>query len=680
MYLSSALQRESKVRSESMTSAVDSLAKLSTIECIDDSLLENGLLSNSSTLDDLPWPTIPDSEPRRACSPGGSPSAREPLQPLSPGGSPTARRMPNPGRRLVTTLEQDALKEQQASPQSGSSSDPLAPRVPSEPLQEKTLFGRPVSLRAQVLKSAPAQKCLKARLADLNPSDFQPDAVAICMTMSMEVPSAFSEVSYNIKFHRGLALLQAKDVQLVRDSSLLLMFCDILDDQQLKLARHMCSYVASLGAEAPRVVLVPHCSDPAQEERPEDETVAAMSNAMDSLPMVATVLGQPAGFKLLGEVQSQLMIKSKRSRQVDAHMNKHRSRVDYSDKLRHNIEVMVWEYFSFRLGLPIPPQDCSIACEPGALIGNFKVGAELGSGSCGKVFRLDAHGGSPRRMSRTSCQVVKMIPKQDNESFRGLSDLCNEVNIMQMLDHPNIIKLHEVYNTETHILLRMEDGGTQNLYQYLRRLECKRMPLSPLKAERIVLQSISAICHMHVGPGIAHRDIKPENIVAREKGQGVIEIKICDFDLSRICGDSHCLCQSVCGTFPFMAPEIGEGPYLPFPTDIWSMAIVFLEVVCCCKVLTKAVSFHNSTHNGDRAPADRPDIDIAMIRNFFEDSANLGMMVDRYLKPEFRGLMNHSMPTLLEDMLCVEVAQRVTALDLRDVGSWPEGSLFSNSE
>ena len=152
-------------------------------------------------------------------------------------------------------------------------------------------------------------------------------------------------------------------------------------------------------------------------------------------------------------------------------------------------------------------------------------------------LQLEAALLSRRTRPDTTSQVLKMIPKKQKASFKDLDNLCNEVRVMQALNHPNIIKLHEVYHSETHVMLRMQDGGSQNLYTYLRRLECKRLPLNPLKAESIIIQCAAALFHMHMVPGIAHRDIKPENICTHETAQG-IEIKLCDFGLSRTFGGS----------------------------------------------------------------------------------------------------------------------------------------------
>merc|ERR1719199_278549 len=117
-------------------------------------------------------------------------------------------------------------------------------------------------------------------------------------------------------------------------------------------------------------------------------------------------------------------------------------------------------------------------------------------------------------------------------------ELRNEIRVMKLLcsancRHSNIIRLHEVYHSETHIMFRMSDGGSQDLYKCLRAHEVHRFPLGPHKANAVILQCASALCHLHVVANVAHRDIKPENIIIRETEMN-IDASIADFDLARI--------------------------------------------------------------------------------------------------------------------------------------------------
>ena len=103
-----------------------------------------------------------------------------------------------------------------------------------------------------------------------------------------------------------------------------------------------------------------------------------------------------------------------------------------------------------------------------------------------------------------------------------------------------------------------------------------------------------------MSPEVAHRDIKPENIMIRDTGDDII-VKLCDFDLSRRM-QTPGLSTFVGGTFPFMAPEMySRSPYDPLPTDIWSMGIVFLEVLCFSGILAKVFSFPRVPQNSPKS-------------------------------------------------------------------------------
>lgn len=310
----------------------------------------------------------------------------------------------------------------------------------------------------------------------------------------------------------------------------------------------------------------------------------------------------------------------------------------------------------------IPQIDFELGnCNHGDALGNFRFGAQLGHGNSGSVYRLEYPVSDDTSQCRLSTQqVVKMIPKEPVTSMRGLQAISNEVAIMKRLSspkwlHPNIIKLHEVYHSETHILLRMEDGGAQNLFSYLRRLESRRFPLGVEKAKSIISQCTNGLCHLHLGAKVAHRDIKPENLIVSETSQGII-IKFCDFDLARNMPPTKALCRSVCGTFPFIAPEIMyEGPYSPFPTDIWSSGIVFLEIICCSQVALKAVDAHSPR---DRA---KQKATLTAIYDLFKKPGSVRGVLDVHLRPELTALKESALVTTLEDMLTVEVSYRATA-------------------
>ena len=253
----------------------------------------------------------------------------------------------------------------------------------------------------------------------------------------------------------------------------------------------------------------------------------------------------------------------------------------------------------------------------------------------------------------------------------GLLELRNEIRVMKWLSsadrsHRHIVRLHEVYHSETHIMFRMSDGGSRDLYKCLRAHEDRSFPLGPHKANTVILQCTSALCHLHVVANVQHRDIKPENIIIRET-ETDLDATIVDFDLARIVPAGASRWTFYGGTFPFIAPEMSYGmPYKPFAPDVWSMGIVFLEILCCCDILAKALDF-------PQLAASDPQKDIKQmamakqIRTFFQSPASVVALLSQFCAPELEELGSDCAELLSDEdgMLAVEASQRVTAEGLR---------------
>lgn len=140
------------------------------------------------------------------------------------------------------------------------------------------------------------------------------------------------------------------------------------------------------------------------------------------------------------------------------------------------------------------------------------------------------------------------------------------------MNHENIVKLHEVYETETSIYLILEllEGG--ELFQ--------RIPFmnnyENTDIKTLMKNILSALAHMHE-KGVMHRDIKPDNILL-ESAKNDYDIRIADFGLATLVNDTNILYKR-CGTPGFIAPEIisykeGSEMYNE-KCDIFSAGLIF---------------------------------------------------------------------------------------------------------
>lgn len=153
---------------------------------------------------------------------------------------------------------------------------------------------------------------------------------------------------------------------------------------------------------------------------------------------------------------------------------------------------------------------------------------------------------------------------QDQELIR------NEIEILKLCQHPNIIKLFDVLENSENIFIVMEllQGG--DLLNYL---EQKKFKLPEMDAAIIFCSIAKALIYLH-DLGIVHRDIKPENILMVKD----TNIKIVDFGLSTFLGTND-KCKGYAGTLTFAAPEvIMEFPY-DKNADWWSLGIILYSML-----------------------------------------------------------------------------------------------------
>ncbi|OAX79622.1 CAMK/CAMKL/AMPK protein kinase [Emergomyces africanus] len=181
----------------------------------------------------------------------------------------------------------------------------------------------------------------------------------------------------------------------------------------------------------------------------------------------------------------------------------------------------------------------------------------LGEGSFGKV-KLAVHEASGRKVA------LKIIPRRKLLSRDMVGRVDREIQYLQFLRHPHIIKLYTVIATKTDIVMVLE-YAERELFDYL----VKRGRCSDEEARKFFQQIICAVeyCHRHK---IVHRDLKPENLlIDRERN-----VKIADFGLSNIMTDGNFL-KTSCGSPNYAAPEVISGKLYAGPeVDVWSCGVI----------------------------------------------------------------------------------------------------------
>lgn len=160
----------------------------------------------------------------------------------------------------------------------------------------------------------------------------------------------------------------------------------------------------------------------------------------------------------------------------------------------------------------------------------------------------------------------------DEHADRILLGIEREIVIMKLIDHPNIMRLYDVWETSTELYLILEyvEGG--ELFDYL----CKRGRLSTSEALGYFQQIIAAIDYCHRF-NIAHRDLKPENLLLDQDKN----IKVADFGMAAWqMNHTSGLLRTACGSPHYAAPEVIEGrAYNGSSSDIWSCGVILFALL-----------------------------------------------------------------------------------------------------
>ena len=219
----------------------------------------------------------------------------------------------------------------------------------------------------------------------------------------------------------------------------------------------------------------------------------------------------------------------------------------------------------------------------GGTLGNYEVLEKLGGGGMGEVFLA-----RDTRLDRKA--AIKLLPDSLTSNDQTKQRFTQEAKAASALNHPNIITIYEIASHNGHDFIAMEyvDGQTIRDLLDRGRIETRR-------AVELCAQAASGIAAAHEA-GIIHRDIKPENLMVTRSSQ----LKILDFGLAKLVEQrSGALADSrlstvglpptkegvvtvpgtILGTVAYMSPEQAEGRPLDSRTDIFSLGVVFYEMI-----------------------------------------------------------------------------------------------------
>ncbi len=199
----------------------------------------------------------------------------------------------------------------------------------------------------------------------------------------------------------------------------------------------------------------------------------------------------------------------------------------------------------------------------GKTVGKYRIVARLGRGGMGTVYKaID---------TTLQREVAIKILNADHADPATTARFRAEATILASLNHPEIATIHDLFPTETDLLMVVEfvRGAT------LEKVSDTLGPMPPDQAAYVIDKMLSALEHTHRA-GIVHRDLKPANVMVTEHGG----IKIMDFGVARACGgDRMTLDGTLMGTPAYMAPEQVLGNEVDGRADLYSVGVVFYRLL-----------------------------------------------------------------------------------------------------
>lgn len=200
--------------------------------------------------------------------------------------------------------------------------------------------------------------------------------------------------------------------------------------------------------------------------------------------------------------------------------------------------------------------------EPVQNIGKYRVIKTIGKGNFA-IVKLAKHVPTGRLVA------IKIIDKSQLSSS-SLQKMCREVKVMKSLNHPNIVKLFEVMETNRTMYLVLEYASGGEIFDYL--VTKGRMKESDVRAKFRQIVSAVHYCHQK---SIVHRDLKAENLLLDRD----FNIKIADFGFSNEFNFHHKL-NTFCGSPPYAAPELFQGKKYTGPeVDVWSLGVILYTLI-----------------------------------------------------------------------------------------------------
>ncbi|XP_075070464.1 serine/threonine-protein kinase DCLK3 [Mixophyes fleayi] len=193
----------------------------------------------------------------------------------------------------------------------------------------------------------------------------------------------------------------------------------------------------------------------------------------------------------------------------------------------------------------------------------YEIGRTIGDGNFAVVKQC--------RLRKTNQEYAMKII--DKAKLIGKEDIIeNEVRIIKLLSHPNIVKLLDDFETDNEIYLILEYIKGGDLFDAI----TESIKFTEHNAALMLTDLCEALEYIH-NKNIVHRDIKPENLLVQQNPDGSATLKLADFGLAVYITEPM---FTVCGTPTYVAPEILSEKGYGLEVDMWATGVILFILLC----------------------------------------------------------------------------------------------------
>lgn len=207
----------------------------------------------------------------------------------------------------------------------------------------------------------------------------------------------------------------------------------------------------------------------------------------------------------------------------------------------------------------------------GTTLSHYRIISKIGAGGMGEVYAAE-----DTRLDRRV--ALKLLPSEFTQDAERVRRFMQEAKAASALNHPNIISLYDIGDSEAGRFLVMELVAGRTLRSVIAEGNSVEALLT------LGIQMAKALSAAHAA-GITHRDIKPDNVMVRDDGY----VKVLDFGLARLlpfnASDPEAATLAlqttpgaIMGTLAYLSPEQARGERASYPSDIFALGIVLYEM------------------------------------------------------------------------------------------------------